>query len=187
VGASGEDEGGEGDDPLAFMAKMTPRERKLYQLKQKLNACRRMNQTAVVEERKREQKIKVDGPEGDDTANAKRKWCVAHMILIYCVAVFLMHFGCPLAENSLPFLPYGGGLGLRRRRKRKRRSLRNWGSPPRTPTVYRLLSRCGPCPLSVPPVAEQVRSGGCFPETSFRCPGGVALQEEGKERTRHSV
>eukprot|EP00193_Tetraselmis_chui_P012355 CAMPEP_0177780506 /NCGR_PEP_ID=MMETSP0491_2-20121128/17243_1 /TAXON_ID=63592 /ORGANISM="Tetraselmis chuii, Strain PLY429" /LENGTH=425 /DNA_ID=CAMNT_0019300289 /DNA_START=49 /DNA_END=1327 /DNA_ORIENTATION=- len=73
VGASGEDEGGEGDDPLAFMANMTPRERKLYQLKQKLNASA-MNQTAVVEERKREQKIKVDGPDGDDTANAKRKW-----------------------------------------------------------------------------------------------------------------
>eukprot|EP00873_Tetraselmis_striata_P023828 jgi/Tetstr1/444092/TSEL_003329.t2 len=66
--------GGEGDDPLAFMAKMTPRERKLYQLQQKLNACRRMNQSAVVEERKREQKVKLDGPAGDDTTNAKRKW-----------------------------------------------------------------------------------------------------------------
>lgn len=53
---------------------MTPRERKLYQLQQRLQQCRKLNHTAVVDERKREQKVRLDGPESDSSANAKRKW-----------------------------------------------------------------------------------------------------------------
>jgi pre-mRNA-splicing factor SYF2 len=72
--AQGEENVDDEADPLAFMANMTARERKLYQLQQRLQQCRKLNQSAVVDERKREQKVKLDGPVSDSSTNAKRKW-----------------------------------------------------------------------------------------------------------------
>jgi len=52
------------------LSKMSARQRKLYELKQKLGQCRKANQTAVIAEKKRE---RTPG-EKEDSASAKRKW-----------------------------------------------------------------------------------------------------------------
>ena len=53
-------------DPTAGMSE---RQKKLFQLQQRLKASRKANQTAVVQERRRKQ-----APEGSDVATEKRKW-----------------------------------------------------------------------------------------------------------------
>ena len=56
----------EGADPTAGMSE---RQKKLFELQQRLKASRKANQTAVVAERRRKQ-----APEGADVASDKRKW-----------------------------------------------------------------------------------------------------------------
>ena len=48
---------------------MSERQKKLFELQQRLKASRKANQTAVVAERRRKQ-----APEGADVASDKRKW-----------------------------------------------------------------------------------------------------------------
>mmetsp|Transcript_29203 Transcript_29203/g.64548 ORF Transcript_29203/g.64548 Transcript_29203/m.64548 type:complete len:498 (-) Transcript_29203:188-1681(-) len=67
---SGEDEDEalpEGADPYA---NMNPRQRKLYELRQKMQQCRKANQSAVIAEKKRNKEV----PPDESTASAKRKW-----------------------------------------------------------------------------------------------------------------
>lgn len=52
---------------------MTPAQKKLFELKQKLQQARKANQHAVVAEKKRERAAAL-GQEGDDSNAAKRKW-----------------------------------------------------------------------------------------------------------------
>ena len=56
----------EGADPTAGMSE---RQKKLFELQQRLKASRKANQSAVVAERRRKQ-----APEGADVASDKRKW-----------------------------------------------------------------------------------------------------------------
>ena len=48
---------------------MSERQKKLFELQQRLKSSRKANQTAVMHERKRKQ-----APEGSDVASEKRKW-----------------------------------------------------------------------------------------------------------------
>jgi pre-mRNA-splicing factor SYF2 len=58
--------GSDGTDPTAGMS---AREKKLWELQQRLRQSRKANQMAVVAEKKRLQK-----PEGHDSAAAKKNW-----------------------------------------------------------------------------------------------------------------
>ncbi|GAX82144.1 hypothetical protein CEUSTIGMA_g9572.t1 [Chlamydomonas eustigma] len=72
-GGDGEEEEGdlvEGVDPYA---NMNERQKKLYELRQRLQQCRKANQTAVVAEKKR-QKGLDDDPKDDSSTSSKRKW-----------------------------------------------------------------------------------------------------------------
>ncbi len=48
---------------------MSERQKKLFELQQRLKSSRKANQTAVMQERRRKQ-----APEGSDVATEKRKW-----------------------------------------------------------------------------------------------------------------
>ena len=48
---------------------MSERQKKLFELQQRLKSSRKANQTAVMQERRRKQ-----APEGSDVASEKRKW-----------------------------------------------------------------------------------------------------------------
>ncbi|KAI8469464.1 MAG: hypothetical protein J3K34DRAFT_279920, partial [Monoraphidium minutum] len=78
-GSGGEGEGGGGGgggDGVDPYAGMSARQRKLMELRQKLQKCRKENEHAVIAERKRMQRAKGgDGDDaGDGTAGAKRRW-----------------------------------------------------------------------------------------------------------------
>uniref|UniRef100_A0A7R9VHV7 peptidylprolyl isomerase n=1 Tax=Chlamydomonas euryale TaxID=1486919 RepID=A0A7R9VHV7_9CHLO len=81
-GSSGRLDGDNGDeddagpaDGVDPYAGMNARERKLHELRARLNQCRKANQTAVVAEKKRQKGITdPDAPPDDSSVGAKRRW-----------------------------------------------------------------------------------------------------------------
>eukprot|EP00879_Flechtneria_rotunda_P030282 GHRR01032897.1.p1 GENE.GHRR01032897.1~~GHRR01032897.1.p1 ORF type:complete len:300 (+),score=104.60 GHRR01032897.1:210-1109(+) len=69
-GAAAEQAHGALDDPYAGM---NPRQRKLYELKQKMQQARKANENAIIAERKRERAADAKGG-GNGDGDGKRKW-----------------------------------------------------------------------------------------------------------------
>lgn len=81
AGEAAEDDGtAEGDDAAGVSdpyAGMSARERKLHELRGKLQQCRKANQNAVIAEKRRE---RLPPPGDDSSQTAQLKWCVAVLL-----------------------------------------------------------------------------------------------------------